>query len=822
MNPLKFRMAMDYLTRIKKVKPDLPDVFPASQAPIPPKKESLETMEAINRFVRDNPRQDMAGGGMLVQPGLGGVRQGYSGEYGPNIRKSTKTDSFEVQGVRGGKGGGKGGQKFYKTFNFDKYGGEKKALKAAKEYRDSFLNIKKDIGKFSKGRPVGSKLTTGGQAEIRKALNDIIKVGGKSFSNEDIKKLVDMDLFPDDDQFRKAVDVVKKEPAFKNLTFVDARSQKSKADYYTDPLIRKKIKENYKKLKQENLAKLVFPDEPLTTSKSRLGIILSDMADKGEIERLAVGKASEERIGEFDPSPESEKKARVGRRRRKKIDILGGKEYEKELFDFKKQVQESLGLEKVKKGKYDPIDMGHQSSLKQLKALKQSLRPEDLSPQFYKANQLGIQKYEGGVKTLENSLDRKFYPEQKKLYNQAKKFVDAGQEIPADLQNKIIKSNERIQIFIEDTVKKYPLLRDRVNAVIVNPTNLDVKRGGNVFKQLGIGLVDQDLGKIKTGSLDDLTIKANLAEQTLREAIDAGLIDKNIGRQRLDKFLNVRPIENSETKQIAQNLRNLGFKCKFAGSSGGLTRCDDPMSYVDDIKRQENLLKVQTSKAPKAIQTLNTARKLNAAKSLFTQTLGPGALAFEAVAALPIAYMGYKGGKTPANILADATYGLLGKTDQRILLDKAIELGYDTSNIKNVQDFYKKSDEFQKQSARADEFMGPEDLMMYPRMAQKAEEDLLGVTQKFLDPLGNVIPERKAGFEQLEKAQQSVFEDQAKLAAERQSKVGGFLQSPVTDYLPGLAGGGIAKLAGVDSGPPPASGPNSQGLQGLMKRVKRI
>ena len=37
---------------------------------------------------------------------------------------------------------------------------------------------------------------------------------------------------------------------------------------------------------------------------------------------------------------------------------------------------------------------------------------------------------------------------------------------------------------------------------------------------------------------------------------------------------------------------------------------------------------------------------------------------------------------------------------------------------------------------------------------------------------------------------------------------------------PGLfyAGGGIAKLAGVDSGPPPESGPNSQGLQGRMKR----
>ena len=36
------------------------------------------------------------------------------------------------------------------------------------------------------------------------------------------------------------------------------------------------------------------------------------------------------------------------------------------------------------------------------------------------------------------------------------------------------------------------------------------------------------------------------------------------------------------------------------------------------------------------------------------------------------------------------------------------------------------------------------------------------------------------------------------------------------------AGGGIAKIAGVDSGPPPESGPNSQGLPGLLKRVKKL
>ena len=68
--PGKFKDIIDHLTRVKKKKPDLPDVFPASQAPIPPVREDVETIEAINRFIRSE-RQQKAGGGMLVQPGFG-------------------------------------------------------------------------------------------------------------------------------------------------------------------------------------------------------------------------------------------------------------------------------------------------------------------------------------------------------------------------------------------------------------------------------------------------------------------------------------------------------------------------------------------------------------------------------------------------------------------------------------------------------------------------------------------------------------------------------------------------------------------------------
>jgi len=79
MNPYKLREIYKYLTRAKKTQPDLPDVFPASKAPIPPVRQDVETMDAINAFIR-RERQQKAGGGMLVQPSADGSRPGYAGK----------------------------------------------------------------------------------------------------------------------------------------------------------------------------------------------------------------------------------------------------------------------------------------------------------------------------------------------------------------------------------------------------------------------------------------------------------------------------------------------------------------------------------------------------------------------------------------------------------------------------------------------------------------------------------------------------------------------------------------------------------------------
>ena len=42
--------------------------------------------------------------------------------------------------------------------------------------------------------------------------------------------------------------------------------------------------------------------------------------------------------------------------------------------------------------------------------------------------------------------------------------------------------------------------------------------------------------------------------------------------------------------------------------------------------------------------------------------------------------------------------------------------------------------------------------------------------------------------------------------------------SGILDFFNRLAGGGIAKSAGVNSGPPPEKGPTSQGWDFLIKR----
>ena len=320
----------------------------------------------INVMLREKrARGGVIGKGGMFQGQDMGYRTGYSKLYGPNIKKATHTNSFEVQVNRGGK-------VYYENFPWSEYGGEKAALQKAEAFRDKYKDIPKESGLQSKGRPAGWLPESGARFEIRKILNEFISQGKKDFTIDDVRKKINLDLFPDDQNFRTAVDAIKKEKAFNSLKFI--RKARDPSDWFTDPFIRNKLKESYGNVKMDSILKDVFPDENATTSRNRVHKILTDMSEKGEITRMKSGAHSAERLAEFDPSPENIKQLAITKRRQKKIKGLGSEDYEKKLFKFKKKIQEGLGLEKIKSsgrisGKpyfFDPIDMGHQSSITQL------------------------------------------------------------------------------------------------------------------------------------------------------------------------------------------------------------------------------------------------------------------------------------------------------------------------------------------------------------------------------------------------------------------------------------------------------------------------
>jgi hypothetical protein len=101
------------------------------------------------------------------------------------------------------------------------------------------------------------------------------------------------------------------------------------------------------------------------------------------------------------------------------------------------------------------------------------------------------------------------------------------------------------------------------------------------------------------------------------------------------------------------------------------------------------------------------------------------------------------------------------------------------------------------------------------RSAKMLQQDPLRETDYSMDieKFRPTKTESEALFNLLEKSAAADFYKKQNLAAER-ADVTQRKQSEGIDPFQ-AAGGGIAKLAGVPSGPPPESGPNSQGLRSL-------
>ena len=260
-------------------------------------------------------------------------------------------------------------------------------------------------------------------------------------------------------------------------------------------------------------------------------------------------------------------------------------------------------------------------------------------------------------------------------------------------------------------------------------------------------------------------------------------------------------------KDFAKALREAGFKCKFAGAEGGDVRCDNPVNYVEDMKRNQNMA-MKGSPEGKA----RAFTKFRRAKSFLTGTLGPAALAGEALFSVPFALYDYSTGANRDEIISNLTFGIGGKSQEEQLRElygedfglaqKAIETGERLENLDKLQ-----------QGTRGQ------------RIRSKGKFDI--AAKQFEEQLSPFIKDGQfdeVAFQNNRKQEElglkKFGEQKAEKAEQRKDALTGL------EFDLEFAGGGIAKEGGVDSGVAPESGPTpdgpSEGLASLLKNGMKI
>jgi hypothetical protein len=254
-----------------------------------------------------------------------------------------------------------------------------------------------------------------------------------------------------------------------------------------------------------------------------------------------------------------------------------------------------------------------------------------------------------------------------------------------------------------------------------------------------------------------------------------------------------------QVKGLSAFMKNLGIKCQL--SSG--INCMNPQAYEKSLN--ELSTKAQAGDQAAAAKITNFTKSLRGAGNIIKGALGPAALVIEAGIAVPLGLFEYSQGKPATEIVNSLTYGLFGKSRDDRLRELDPTYGQ-AENLQNIGERVTSLERLQK---------GTKGQRIRSKSKfQKADEEFKTALKPFLDT-GD--PE-KAYLENLKKSQdlrQKLIDEDIKTKEDRKTKFD--LSDPFM-----AAGGGIAKEAGDSSGPPPESGPMSQGLQGLMKRVRNL
>ena len=804
--PGKFKDIIDHLTRVKKKKPDLPDVFPASQAPIPPKTQNVEEIEAINRFIRSE-RQQKAGGGMLVQPGFGGVRQGYRESKPETITKINDfIEDFKLKKER------------LPSKNEIKVGLKIDSNTVANAVEQGKLDIlsereAKILGQ-SKILEKRQELTLG------KGKRPYVSVKEKGKGGKEV-------LWESEAQKNQYINDLKKR--FEGTGF--------RPQAYDAPT-------NY--LTNKQLAIKYFGSDS-DANVQRIKNINTELRKTENLKYIEVG--DDEKKGGKDRRLKRERSGTALLSDREKRINLAQDEYVKSLNDFFKQnpnkIKNYPKLIELINLSFDPKTGTIGSKNKTLDELKKYITSEG---GLFDIEHISDLQYE--KKNRQFPVNRQIAPQ-----NINKGFLSS---VTAYIKNNKDNPQAQTQIKnIENTLKKYGLrvyvpdtgtfgakmigAYDQANNSFPNfdriINNLDVKSPNFKFKEIpkiNVRVPPSGSGAVTLGALDVPSMFKRLSPGVRKLVGGAGgFIAPEVLFYQLDK-------RNRMSKGQSEKEAAAG-----ALESGTLGAYDNK-AYMEELKKVAESMGIDSNSFDSAYQLNLLSKSYNQNNANYEKNYMQLLEMGDEKRAEDLKKNFDRYTKETQN-----KYSLLANniSDNVMNTVGASPLIMKEGREKITQEQFEKP--FFDMQDVALEKLKREKIKASPIQKRQVDTTAGNIGEGFyqaFDSLtqgaknllqGRVVPfASKIGFPQYEPqaSQRKILSDTLQNLSDRDLErfnLGrGYVQSAPVSQLdlqnlsfeqPGLfAGGGIAKLAGVSSGPPPASGPMSQGLQGLMKRVRNL
>ena len=891
MTPKEYKQMMDYLTRsgIKD------QVTFASDIDQPVDKFEVQQIKLFNEFNKRNP---MAGGGMLVQPGFGGTRQGYASDYSPEERKQQAERGERVYETYKGKrvlGLNKDQKKWYnKTHknnpnsrfykkDWNELGGKKSDL------LDSYFNEQKrekppkgyiTTKEFSKkyNFPIYAKKEYGpgraSKAESNFINNALMKTIGekeasKGRKNLFLKKFLIDNLEPK--QFDTLVDLGDGKKSVQKVNYVkdNAALAKKVRTYIDSPSIDPKTIENMNLVLGNTKIKSLF--------------------NKGDYKGLVKA------LGEVENLTNSER-ANVMLRVSQAMSGVNFRDFNHNIKANKVSAKKIFkGLETGRAG----IPTEYNDAYKRLKhnTIKDAIG-EDY---FTKSYQGFIDDSRAALKKAGIDITN----------------IDLNEitGLSSGYKNKTFSSTQFVN-FMDKTfnqgahasmIGEYGRYEAALQTALKNGT-VDFKGETftprqliNNWQQWRSGWYDRLDSQYKTKAVRDI-----LPTFTLGKDPYASVISKKRLAELAGLNLNIREegiragyaktfptIGSQAVLKEAVNVKKgsplykklMTFCPKSSGGGAGVCTIDEAMTGLLSESKQLQSGNMNEAQAKKTAQKIRAVTRVGTGATL-TSLLGPYGLAGEVV--IDGAFMANNmldGGDTYKEALSKSLIKYAMPTDKRKQLEKETDrdrmiIGSDTQGLaadyvsakQKYEDLINKYEDIQR--IKKDETFDPDTLVptYSPKDEIKALKDFDKAAIRAEPTFGkNIFDILKFGSpeQQAFAAKEEVFDaqkmqnrmdydrkvlgpikdlfgtgfyspaqlDLLQKKADRESLAIGesqYGQPPsqssglqrfgdVAQFgVANLAGGGIAKLAGVSSGPPPESGPNSQGLQGLMKRVKKL